>query len=63
MAIDPADLHTQACFEDPFPVWERLRHDQPPLHGTVDDRWPGAEPRLTIDWFHRYVDRQVVDVA
>ena len=23
----------------------------------------GAEPRLTIDWFHRYVDRLVVDVG
>lgn len=39
MAIDPVDLHTQAYFEDPFPVWERLRHDQPLLHDTVDDRW------------------------
>lgn len=39
MAIDATDLHTQAYFEDPFPVWERLRHDQPLLHDTVDDRW------------------------
>lgn len=39
MAIDAADLHTQAYFQDPFPTWERLRHDQPLLHDTVDDRW------------------------
>jgi len=39
VAIDPADLHTQAYFEDPFPVWERLRHEQPLFHDTVDDRW------------------------
>jgi cytochrome P450 len=39
VAIDPVDLHTQAYFEDPFPVWERLRHEQPLLHDTVDDRW------------------------
>ena len=39
MAIDAADLHTQAYFQDPFPAWERLRHDQPLLHDTVDDRW------------------------
>ena len=39
MAIDPVDLHSQAYFQDPFPVWERLRHDQPLLHDTVDDRW------------------------
>jgi cytochrome P450 len=39
VAIDPVDLHTQAYFQDPFPVWERLRHDQPLLHDTVDDRW------------------------
>ncbi|MEO6206421.1 MAG: cytochrome P450 [Candidatus Limnocylindrales bacterium] len=39
MAIDPTDLHTQAYFSDPFPVWERLRQDQPLLHDTVDDRW------------------------
>jgi len=39
MAVQAVDLHTQAYFEDPFPVWERLRHEQPLLHDTVDDRW------------------------
>jgi pulcherriminic acid synthase len=39
MAIEPADLHAQPYFDDPFPVWERLRHDQPLFHDTVDDRW------------------------
>jgi pulcherriminic acid synthase len=39
MAIDASDLHAQAYFDDPFPVWERLRHDQPLFHDTVDDRW------------------------
>lgn len=37
--IQPDDLHSQAYFEDPFPVWERLRHDQPLFHDAVDDRW------------------------
>jgi pulcherriminic acid synthase len=39
MAIEAGDLHAAAYFEDPFPVWERLRHDQPLFHDTVDDRW------------------------
>jgi len=39
VAIDAADLHTQAYFQDPFSAWKRLRHDQPLLHDTVDDRW------------------------
>jgi pulcherriminic acid synthase len=37
--IQPGDLHEQAYFDDPFPVWEQLRHDQPLFHDTVDDRW------------------------
>jgi len=37
--VSPADLHEEAYFAGPFPVWERLRHDQPLLHDTVDDRW------------------------
>ena len=37
--VTPADLHADAYFDDPFPVWERLRHDQPLFHDTVDDRW------------------------
>jgi cytochrome P450 len=39
MAIEPGDLHAAPYFDDPFPVWERLRHDQPLFHDTVDDRW------------------------
>ena len=39
MPIQPADLHAEPYFDDPFPVWERLRHDQPLFHDTVDDRW------------------------
>jgi hypothetical protein len=37
--IRPVDLHSTAYFDDPFPLWERLRHDQPLFHDTVDDRW------------------------
>lgn len=39
MAIQPGDLHAQRYFDDPFPVWEQLRHEQPLFHDTVDDRW------------------------
>ena len=39
MTVEPRDLHGAAYFDDPFPVWERLRHDQPLFHDTVDDRW------------------------
>ncbi len=39
MTIQAGDLHAQPYFEDPFPIWERLRHDQPLFHDTVDDRW------------------------
>jgi cytochrome P450 len=37
--IEPGDLHASAYFDDPFPVWEQLRHEQPLFHDTVDDRW------------------------
>jgi cytochrome P450 len=36
-AVDPASLHDEAFAADPFPVWERLRHDAPLFHDTVDD--------------------------
>ena len=36
-AIRPSDLHDEAFARDPFPVWERLRHDAPVFHDTVDD--------------------------
>lgn len=39
MTVEAGDLHAQPYFDDPFPVWERLRHDQPLFHDTVDDRW------------------------
>ena len=39
MPVTPEDLHGDAYFADPFPVWERLRHDQPLFHDTIDDRW------------------------
>lgn len=37
--VAPEDLHSEPYFRDPFPVWERLRHEQPLFHDTVDDRW------------------------
>ena len=36
-AVEPADLHDEAFARDPFPVWERLRHDAPLFHDTIDD--------------------------
>ena len=36
-AVDAASLHDEAFVADPFPVWERLRHEAPLLHDTVDD--------------------------
>jgi len=36
-AIDAGDLHDEAFARDPFPVWERLRHEAPLFHDTVDD--------------------------
>ena len=36
-ASQSLDLHDDAFARDPFPVWERLRHDLPLLHDTVDD--------------------------
>ncbi len=38
-AVRPEDLHAGPYFADPFPLWERLRHDQPVFHDTIDDRW------------------------
>lgn len=35
--IDPASLHDDAFARDPFPVWERLRHEAPLFHDTIDD--------------------------
>lgn len=37
--ITAAVLHEDAYARDPFPVWERLRHEQPLFHDTIDDRW------------------------
>jgi pulcherriminic acid synthase len=33
------DLHETPYLRDPFATWERLRHEQPLFHDTVDDRW------------------------
>ena len=38
-AVSAEELHAQPYFDDPFPVWERLRHDQPLFHDTIDERW------------------------
>lgn len=36
----PADLlHTAAYAADPFPAWERLRHEAPIWHDPIADRW------------------------
>lgn len=32
-------LHSQAYFDDPFGVWEQLRHEQPLFYDSIDDRW------------------------
>jgi len=37
--IVAADLHDEAFVDDPFPGWERLRHDQPLFRDDVADRW------------------------
>ena len=37
--VRPEDLYADPYFVDPFPIWERLRHDQPLFHDTIDDRW------------------------
>jgi cytochrome P450 len=37
--VTAEDLHSPDYFADPFPVWERLRHEQPLFHDTLDDRW------------------------
>jgi cytochrome P450 len=36
-AVEPEHLHDAAFARDPFPVWERLRHEAPLFHDTVDD--------------------------
>jgi cytochrome P450 len=36
-AVDPASLHDEAFAADPFPVWERLRHEAPLFHDSVAD--------------------------
>jgi pulcherriminic acid synthase len=37
--ITPEQLHEQPYSDDPFPVWEQLRHEQPLFHDTIDERW------------------------
>jgi len=36
-AIDSGALHDDEFARDPFPVWERLRHEAPLFHDTIDD--------------------------
>lgn len=36
-AIEAHALHDEAFARDPFPVWERLRHEAPLFHDTIDD--------------------------
>jgi cytochrome P450 len=38
-ALPPDLLHTPAYVADPFPAWERLRHEAPIWHDPVADRW------------------------
>ena len=35
--VDPASLHDEAFAADPFPVWERLRHEAPLFYDAVDE--------------------------
>jgi pulcherriminic acid synthase len=37
--ISSADLGTDAYARDPFPVWRRLRYEQPLLHDVASNRW------------------------
>ncbi|CAN5443031.1 cytochrome P450 [soil metagenome] len=37
--VSPETLHGEAYFDDPWPVWERMRHEQPLFHDTIADRW------------------------
>jgi pulcherriminic acid synthase len=38
-ALPPDLLHTPAYLADPFPAWERLRHEAPIWHDPIADRW------------------------
>lgn len=33
------NLHEDSFYRDPFPVWERLRHEQPLFYDEIDKRW------------------------
>lgn len=33
------NLHEDSFYRDPFPVWERLRHDNPLFYDEIDKRW------------------------
>ncbi len=37
--VTSGTLHSQAYFDDPFPVWERLRHERPLFRDAIDERW------------------------
>lgn len=38
-ALAPDLLHRDSYLRDPFPTWERLRHEAPLWHDAVADRW------------------------
>ena len=38
-AFSSEQLHDQNYFNDPFPIWEQMRHEHPIFHDTIDNRW------------------------
>lgn len=46
MPLDPAELGTEQYRRAPEPVWERMRHDHPLFHDTINDIW----------WLTRHAD-------
>ncbi|CAN5612955.1 hypothetical protein BH24ACT5_BH24ACT5_22300 [soil metagenome] len=38
-SVTPADLRTAEYERDPFPLWRRLREDQPLFYDEPADRW------------------------
>jgi len=38
-AFSSEQLHDQNYFNDPFPIWEQMRHENPIFHDTIDNRW------------------------
>ncbi len=38
-ALTSEQLHNQAYFDDPFPIWQQMRHEYPIFHDVIDNRW------------------------